>query len=378
MQAILKSAMVMMIAAVVTGCPENNGDPFIGGDDATAKSAQVNAAYTIAISVPQTNAITQLEGEAAGFYSVVGAAIVTDRNGNPAPDGTIVHLDAIDTIIATGTADSMTGTAFSDSAPTLADGTGTSFTTAAVSRDGAQRFIQKDDLVLIVDGADSVDKNQVVANNPSSMTSLDVTRTYSRTYPSSVYTTSSYVIGQSLMGVSLVGVDEGGTKTPGIAKTKDGIAGFRMEYPANNRTIHLGCSGVPAIDTRFSPVGSADVYVVARLDDHRVTTISDQFCFYSMLDVSLTAVPTDLSATGSVTLTAKDDGGIALPYTTLTPSVAIDGTLAVTASSCTTVALTGRCVSTITVAGGASGDSATVTYTDSSGTGTAEVTVTVP
>lgn len=340
---------------------------------------QVGAEYNIVVSYPSDEAITKLENEAGGVYSMSGTILVTDRNGNPPPKGTIVHLDAIDTIKATGNLDTISGAVLTDANPTLADGTATTFTTASVDRDGSAKSIQENDLVLLTNNADQADKYRVVSTVLAN--SITMRSDYSQSYPTTIYAagTTSYVIGSSDIGVKVHGIDPDNDDNLGAFTKTDvsGIGKFRLEYPANIDTIYVGCAGIPAIDTRYDVTNSADVYVIARLSGNAVATVDTQGCFFAVAPRTITITPPDISGTTTVSVTVEDAHNVGLPFVTFNPTAVIttDTGVAVTVTPAACSTLVGGVAScTITIGGTAdTGDAADIYFTD-----TDTVTFTAP
>jgi len=322
-------------------------------------------AHTIALTLPHTNAIVNLgagpdEGlqKTPGFYSRKGGLIVTDRYGNAVADGTRISLGVLDSVISSGTASGATTAASAN----FVDATA-SFNTDTVTRNGVTRFIQANDRVVAF-SAESQDKNRHVQTAPNTPGTVVVNKAYNNAAAG-----LDYAIGSSLLGAAIYGIDETRAATEGTVATMNGLAELRLVYPANTNTIFVGCgdasSGFPPGDSRHAPLGSARVITVAAASDDSATMVSEgNLCFSAIAEWTLTAVPTSISSTTDVTLEVVDGGDeIPLPFVTVTPYVNVTkGAVLVTATPCTTPADSGTCVSTITVTGGASGDTADVTY----------------
>ncbi|MFQ5469035.1 MAG: invasin domain 3-containing protein [Gammaproteobacteria bacterium] len=393
--------------------------------------------HTIVVTRPSLQAISDLNatlelnqkedpvfGNKPGFYSMRGGLTVTDRYGNPVPNGTAISIGLVDTVITSDNDGSITNssTTFTD------DGTGgggpSAFTSVSVQRNGTNRFIEANDRVLLLDG-NAEDKNRFVASAPSLAGSFAVQSAFKNTV-----TGRQYVVGASLLGASVAGVassvtngvpTEQYTSTSGFATTETGVARFRMTYPANINTLNYGCNNVPGIDTRYTPLNSGKVYIIASSSDNSATTISsDLFCFspyygagLAGADVDVNVLPTDIAVSTSgafgVTLSVRDSGNnIPIPFESLTafavvtskgagvcsdpsatsesaclalPAVWTANDFGVTATNCTTDA-GATCTSTVTVTGATiqPGDEAKVTYFDPLGdttTSKAELTVKV-
>lgn len=356
---------------------------------------QISDDHTINISIPEANAITQLEDEASGIYSYVGSLTVTDRNGDPVPAGTTVHLDIIDTIKARGFLDSISGNTLNDNNPSLVNGA-LGFNEAYIMRNGMAHFIGANDLVLLTNNADYLDQNRFIADpaviaDAVLANSIQVTTAYSQVYPTGPYTagSTSYVIGSSEMGIKIHGIDPSDATItyPALTITDtNGVGRFRIEYPAKASTIHLGC-GITAIDERFlqadevTPDRAGDVYMVARLEANDAVTavVSEGVCYHSIAPWTLTAIPQAVIAgngTFNRTIIAEDAGLINLPYISIGAMAAVTtrtvtdpgppeilSPITITATGCTTSFNgSGECVAQIVVSGGVSGDAGEVTF----------------
>ncbi len=301
-----------------------------------ASLPQVNIAsgppHTIKLSHPMTNSVIDLNNVTSlpanwervpGFYRRVGGASVTDRYGNDVPDGTIINLGLVDSVITMGT----TGWTASGSG-TLTDPSG-DFLGDFIIRNNAPRYIQNNDRILVLN-AQSEDKSRFVTEN--------TTRTATTIKTNASYSTAAnslhYVVGASLQGAYISGEDEEGNLTKGTAKVKSGTAKFWVTYPANAGTILNGCyryfgAGPDSYfkgDVRFYPPESAQVYVVASTSNNGAATVDrGTFCFASIAgdgggeSGTLTPTPSTLQARapGSqyVTLILQDGGdGVLLPF----------------------------------------------------------------
>ena len=360
------------------------------GTGVTTTGSVEREAHTIVLTYPNLDSIENLGG---GVYRRIGKAVVNDNEGNPVPDGTKVYFNVIDSVVAQGSIDSVSGSSMTDANPTLGDGaTPTTFDTAYVIRNQAYDFVEPSDHIFLTSldnsaNAEPVDQNRIISS--AAATTLTVTQNYINDYPNATYPadTTDYVIGVSALGAQVVGLDdEGELVNAGYSVTKDGIATFYVTYPATVETIGTGCVD-PADDTRASPTGSARVYLVASAGTE-ATTIDDQFCFSSIAGWTLTALDaTTISSSSSITFLLEDGGDtVSLPfryasasvtYTTNTGGLNIifDDPIGNGAGRYRTNT-SGVFTSNITVAGGASGDAATITYStlDTS----TEITVSIP
>lgn len=339
----------------------------------------------ISFSWPQSDAITNV---GAGVYRRIGSVLVTDEDGNAVPDGTEVYLNVVDSILAQGTittggGDSITGSVLTDNGVTLGNGiTTTGFDTAWVYRNDTYRLIEPGDMLMLI-GAETDDKVRAVSTATLTATTVGADAVYVNAYPNAIYTSgeTSFLVGASTFAANVAGVDSAGTLSAGVAATVNGVANFQITYPANPDTILTGCGGVPAVDTRAAPTGSADVYVTARVAGSTVSAVSDDFCFNYIAGGPITVIPKALSATSTVFLSVYDgDDGFAVPFQSITASVTgISGGASVTATTPVYAGASTVATSTITVAG-TSGGKATVVYSWYNGSAvvTAEVAVTVP
>lgn len=299
-----------------------------GGTGTTTTGSTDNTAHTIALTYAEVDGIEVL---GVGVYSLKGKAIVTDNEGNPVPDGTKVFLNVIDSVVAKGTlgaSDSATGVALTDANPKLGDGvTDTTFDTAWIYRNDAYHFIEPNDHVFLLN-ANEKDKNRIVSSATGAIAanSLAVTSSYVKSYPDSKFYpagTTNYVVGVSSLGAMVWGTDQdGNVTTEGYSLTKNGIAEFKVTYPANESTILTGC--VPSVlDDRVLPKGSAKGYLVASAGQNAIT-LDERFCFQAVAGGTLTISPKDPVVTkipGPTSVTVSyglvlEDGGdkVNLPY----------------------------------------------------------------
>ena len=327
-------------------------------------------AHAVNLTSPNSNSIFDLTG---GVYRRVGKAVVTDRYGNSVPDGTVVNLGVLDSILASDNDAGLTASSatFTDADALVSNRRQTNVGLDAVSivRNEVERFIEANDRVLITD-ADAEDKSRVVKRD--SLSGNPETLTAGTSVTNKIYVNTAvglnYVIGASMLGSQVVGevYDDAGviSEVTGVAETKDGIATFYVVYPSNEDRIRIGCgiqgfacdsfnangifpqtvqtcsdlnsdgadddsdgdanqftsnNWVSYRDERFIPSDSAEVYVVASasesVTDSAVTIDQGQFCFSSIAGWSMEIAPSALSGSGRVTLTLKDGGdGVYLPF----------------------------------------------------------------
>lgn len=336
------SVLLLGLFALSAGCGDN--DAFTASDGTTDNTGTDTGGgnpppitgpvfstpsvtpHTIVLSAPVEESITDIGG---GFYRRIVTAMVTDQDGNAVADGTIVQLNVIDSVIARGSLlalnDAISGSTLTDNDVLDAGFNATTMDGAYVIRNAAHRFIETGDRLFLIN-ADGEDKDRVVNRSGITATTVNVTDPFSNNYPNNIYDgstlfkTTSYVIGASLLGAEVAGEDESGNLTTGVASTVDGLARFRITYPANVGSILTGCGGIPAVDTRAYPTGSADVYLVATVTD-AVTTVDGGFCFTHIAGETLVAVPSSLTASGNVTVTLRDGHSVRLPFYSVTATV---------------------------------------------------------
>jgi Bacterial Ig-like domain (group 1). len=310
---------------------------------ATAALPQVSIASgppsTLVFSGPITNAITDLQN---GDYRLVGKVDVTDRYGNTVPDGTIVNLSLMDSVILQDdTASTAAGSSqLGRSGPSQirrrcatppppggaeasgctapgADAASSDFSSTIV-RNGIARGIQPGDLVLLANAADG-DKKRTV-NQVLSATGLETQAPYADALGG-----GQLWVGASLLGASIAGSDAQGNLTPGTTTTVDGIGEFRVTYPANSGTLLTGCYGYRPDgsysdrDRRSAVPQSRQVLVAANAGQGATAVDVGDFCFKAVAGASLTPqqasllVPAGTSATDALRLR---DGGdtVPMPY----------------------------------------------------------------
>ncbi|WP_175452599.1 Ig-like domain-containing protein [Thiohalomonas denitrificans] len=273
-------------------------------------------AHTIAMTWPIRDAVEDL----GGIYKRIGRATVTDRYGNPVPDGTTINLGVVDSVIVEGnggevrTANTTTPNQLYDVSPQLTDGTSVGFDTASITRNDTDRFVQAGDRALLLN-ARAEDKSRHVRSISNTLTDVQ------SDYLNANQTNLDYIIGAALLGGEIKGVNaQTGDETRGTATTVDGTITYYLLYPADANTILTGC-GLAVADDRNPPDNSGDVYVLAASRDNSATTISTGGCFSAIAPVELTATPTTISVFGAgdyqigleLTDNSTDGQGVALP-----------------------------------------------------------------
>ena len=308
-------------------------------------------AFTINFTFPNTDAVIN---DGAGIYQRRGSVLASDRYGNSVTDGTTISLGMIDTVLAEDT-DGDTSTNVNALTSASSD-----LSTANVTRNGITRFITADDRVLLFD-AIAADKSRFTTGPATDSDTVPVHSPYT-----GGETVLSYVIGSSHLGATIFGVDDSGNLTGGYVKTKDGAGEIRIQYEATKETIHSGCYGtLDASDTRTAPADSSDVLLIASANNANATTIEQRACLSSIVPWVLTNNRSaDMNVGGSVGLKLVDGGdSIALPFLDLSPTYTVSAPgLTLSATNPCTTDINGECEATITITGGASGDTGTVTY----------------
>jgi hypothetical protein len=325
--------------------------------------------HTIALSTPITNSVENLGDSGHGaFYRRKGTLIVTDRFGNAVADGTTINLGIMDSVIVEGSDGDLTASVstLSSLAPELSSGIATSFDTASVTRNNAQRFVQENDRVLITDtNILQEDKVRFVGTGILS-TQLPVQTAYLTSSSNLSYINLDYVVGSARLGAEIAGYDaDTDTLTTGSVTTVDGLADVRVTYPANSNTIHVGC-GVQN-DTRHDPMNSAMVvYTVATSTSGDAAMVEDsgKLCFASIAPWTIVPAPSAISGAGTVTLTVYDGGdGFSLPFIPIGATVLITKGDSLTVNATTGISnASGNFTSVISTTGAQTGDAATITY----------------
>ncbi|WP_233080180.1 Ig-like domain-containing protein [Rheinheimera soli] len=353
----------------------------------SALSIASGPAHSIVFSYPVAASIQNMNN---GTYRREGGLLVTDRYGNPVADGTVINLGVIDSVLLSNRAPQINygfgSTVIDGNASTTANSTvftdlsNALFQSAVITRNNTSRFIEAQDRVLIFN-AQAEDKSRFVAALPNQATTVTVNKNYLNTE-----TGLEYLVGASLLGMQVSGVDpakEG--LVSGQAVTQDGAASFFLTYPANQDTILTSCVS-SSLDTRHSPRGSAQVWVVAEASGSSATTIDDRACFSYISPAVITSGITNISGNTILSLEIRDQGLVRLPFLNFEAGISYDddniGNLQVFVGSCLATGsrrtdLNGQCELSITTTGGVSGDRATITLGVTDGTPLA-ITVTVP
>lgn len=325
-------------------------------------------AHSIVISYPIQNALTVLEN---GFYRRKAGLQVTDRYGNAVKDGTVVNLGVLDTVLTAnvppvlnyGFAQTTLHTQASKDAghSVLFDSENSLFKSAYVMHNNIQRYIEPDDRVLLLNSqaqersrfVQQVHTDNLVLNAQFSESQTDV----------------HYLVGTALKGIQVMGENAAGALMTGGTVTENGNATFYLTYPANSHTLGLGCID-PELDTRYNPVGSAQVWLIAQVSNTDATVLDNNACFSALLDLKLTNLSnvTTLSASGNLLLEVTDASDIRLAFRSIQHSVTFavnEGNLQVEIGDCegrldTRTNKQGRCHLPVSITGGQSGDEASL------------------
>jgi len=392
---VLASSLALVLSACGTDTPSGGASQTTTATTTTGGTTTVTAGSTAAATAVISRPEAALNDPEDGYYRLKVTVKVEAGNGDYVPDGTPVHLSVIDSIIATGTidvGDDITASVLTDMGPVDAAGAGVQFDSAKIIRNSAYRFIEEGDMVLAglrptYDPSDTglglapeEDKIRFISDAVINNNEVTVSTAYTNTYPSAPYVAGEmdYLIGASLLGSTIVGeVDDGTTvsESSGISYTSSGKASFWFSYPARPETLGLGCDDLDT-DSRVSPVGSAKVYLAARVSD-TVTVIDDSYCFASLDGGSMEVEPKELDGAGTVNITLFDGSGVRLALWPITSSVTTTGTVSVSVLASDYTNEDGYLRSPITVSGGASGDTAEVTYSNGVGE-IAVVNITIP
>lgn len=284
--------------------------------------------FAIASGPPHTINLTHARASAenltGGVYRRRATAMVTDRYGNTVPDGTVIYLGLLDSVVAEGNSTGITNSTITAAAGTF---------DATITRNETARRIQANDRVILRN-VPAQDKSRHIMSRTGS--TLNVQTPYS-----AVYGAKPFVVGASLLGGSIGGTLTTGTSVTGRTQTIGGLAEVYVTYPANINTINVGCGDIPNRDFRYSPLRSAQVFVIAesssdagdpslptesRYNDRATTVDEATFCFAPMAGFTLDILPTvKLSGTETRTLTLEDGGDkVPLPFWPINSFVAID------------------------------------------------------
>ncbi|HBC57972.1 MAG TPA: hypothetical protein DCZ03_12465 [Gammaproteobacteria bacterium] len=280
--------------------------------------------HAIAFTHPIEDAI--VDDDQFGVYRLRGAVVVSDRYGNAVPDGTVVSLGVMDSIIAMGN----DGVIADGSVTLTGSGYGTEFQfDDTITRNGVARGIETNDRVLILN-ADAANKSRFVSSVASSVTA-DTVSEYGENKTGLIY-----AVGASTLGAVIGGENEEEEETIGRSTTVNGIAKLWLTYPANTGSIYTGCGsyGVTSpvvdlttydpFDTRYQKEESAQVILVASAAEGDAISIdANQFCFAAVAPLTLEVSPVNISGDATISFIVLDDNDILLPFNAVNVSVNI-------------------------------------------------------
>jgi len=385
----LNSGQLPGVVELTAEALDNTGASYSPAIQTTASILSIASgpAHSIVFSYPIEAGIQNMGN---GSYRREGGLLVTDRYGNPVADGTVINLGVIDSVLLSNRVPQINygfGSSVIDgnastnaNSAVFTDQSNSLFQSAVITRNNTNRFIEAQDRVLIFN-AQAEDKSRFVAALPNQANSVTVNKNYLNTE-----TKLEYLIGASLLGMQVAGVDP--TKeglVSGQAVTQDGAASFYLTYPANQDTILTSCIS-SSLDTRHSPQGSAQVFVVAEASGSSATTIDHRACFTYIGPAVINSGITSISGDTILSLEIQDQGSVRLPFLSFEAGISYGatngGNLQVDVGDCLATAslrtdLYGQCELQISTSGGISGDTATVTLGVSGGTPLA-INVTVP
>ncbi|MEE2001984.1 hypothetical protein QWY20_11020 [Alkalimonas sp. MEB108] len=360
-----------------------------GSNPLLVQSSRINVAsgpaHSIAISYPIQNAIQDLGN---GFYRRKGGLQVTDRYGNAVADDTVVSLGVLDTVLTSNIPPVLdygfsqnvlyTNAGIRAGEASLTDVENSLFQSAYVEHNGIQRFIEPNDRVLLLNSP-ARDKSRFVAQlSPEAMTT---TAGFMQDQDA-----VQYLVGAALKGIQVAGENAAGELQPGRVQTLTGAGTFYLTYPANRHTLGLGCQD-PQLDTRYQPVGSAQVWLIAQVSDTDAAVVDNQGCYSALLDFQLRNLSgvSSLSETATLSLDVRDAAEIQLPFIEIKAQVSYtrnQGGLEVSVGFCDgrtdrRTNTNGACALPISIQGGQSGDRALLQLSVNGGN-TIELDVTIP
>jgi len=350
--------------------------------------------HNIVLSYPVKDSVEDL---GAGIYRRVGSASVTDRYGNSVPDGTAISLGLLDSVISSNRAPSINGSVIDSNASIifnqneLTDNTNSNFDSATITRNNTTRVLQANDRVLIFN-AQAGDKSRFIDSAASAIQNnrIEVNKNYFTSTSSLEYLTGAALLGGQISGVNALSEQI----QTGQATTESGLATFYVTYPSDKNKILTGCfRDDPTLDRRHQPSGSAQVWLVAESNETGATTIDNRFCYSPMEDFELTNISgiDTISSTTTIGFELRDVNQVPLPYLSLSANVGYEtnvGGLNVTVSNClqrvaigindTRTDEDGICSLQVSVAGGVSSDTATVSINAPGDAEAVSISVAIP
>lgn len=320
---------------------------FDGTDFAVDSDVAVAASLpqvVIASGPPETLVFTSsnlnaIVDQQQGVYARNGKILVTDKYGNSVPDGTVISLGYVDSVVAhTAEASVAAASPALSAASSLISLRCTSSIAcvnesfdfeSTISRNNTDRGIEQGFRALVLDAA-AIDKARFV-QSVAGADDLTVQSNYQNADADMLA-----IVGASLSGSSVAGIDAQNEETAGSASTTNGVASFIVKYPANVGTILSGCYGYEldesytTDDKRWDVPQSAQSWVVAISSETQAVGISQgDFCFAAIAGGTMEATPTSIKGgSGTSTVISLDvkDGGdqISLPFVPVSASVEID------------------------------------------------------
>lgn len=325
-------------------------------------------AETITVAYPTNQAITNLGN---GFYRRQLGMQVTDRYGNAVADGTAISLGALDTVLTSNLAPVIdygfartkvaTAAQMAANSATFIDAENTLFLSAFVQQDQLQRVIKPNDRLLILN-APAADKHRFIADIENDRITVN------QVFKTGL-SAANYLVGAAVRGIQIAGDDSLGQLTIGRAEVRQGLANVYLTYPADRKTLQLGC--LPSnIDERVYPRGTAQVWIIAQVNNTSAITLDNGACFSAVAPYQLVLnnAGTAINQSRTLELEVRDANNQLLPYTEIHAEVSYANPQSgfdVRVGDCAGRAdrradINGKCNLPITLNGGTSGDSATV------------------
>lgn len=368
-QAILKTGqlpgVIQLEASYLPSLASNNPLHLLTNNLTVASGPA--ASITLSYSLNQT-----IDNLANGFYRRRFGALVTDRYGNAVADGTALSLGAIDTVLMSNRAPVIdykfgrtqigTNAQIRANSSLLTDSDNDLFDKAFVFSDQIERKIQQNDRLLILN-AQPEDKLRIVTEISHDKITLQQPFAHD-------LSNAEYLIGTAFKGIQIGGLAENGELTIGRATVQQGIAELFLTYPSDNRFLQLGC--LPAeVDERFYPRGTAQVWVIAQVNQTPAIKLDNNACFSAAFPFNLQLLNGNpiINQNRDIMLEVLDAYSNLVPYTVIEAEISYvnpNSDLMVTVGMCQQrndrrTDSRGKCILPISIAGGNSGDEATVT-----------------
>ncbi|UQB42304.1 hypothetical protein JX580_11735 [Thiomicrospira microaerophila] len=293
-----------------------------------AVSPKINVSSGPAESITFSYPYDSITNLGNGFYQRLIGVSVNDKWGNSVPDGTVVNLTVLDSVVMSNimpvvnaelrTNDPATAAEIEQNESRLTIGTATVAENATIRRNNTDRFIESGDRVLLWNAL-ATDKLRFVSS--LAVNDISVSKNYLSNQDD-----LDFIIGASLLGASIAGEDGLGNRLTGQLRVQNGMGQAYLTYPANSNSLNLGCGGVSAIDLRYQPLGSAQVWISAESNQGKATTINNQACFAALspLEIINFNEISSISSTSAISLSVRDAGNVNLPYTRISSMVTIE------------------------------------------------------